>query len=156
MNCHHWRNGMSMLYYIRLFCNTYCYSFRCWLVGWGRTHDYEDRSKSKILKQVSQVVISKTRCRSYYGDMINYNMQICAQDYYAGACDGDRGGPLMCLGDDQRWTLYGAVSFNPPTCIAGPVVYTSITKYIEWICCFATDAAPCSRIECRYSLWITS
>ena len=125
--------------------------FRCWLAGRGNVRNRQ-ANEAGVLRQAPQMVLSKTSCAYYYGAVIDYDKHLCAQGFYNGPCEGDLGGPLMCIGEDNLWTLYGAVSFSPGTCVTGPTVYTSITKYIEWICCFARDAFPCSQIECRYSL----
>jgi len=47
----------------------------------------------------------------------------------SGACKGDLGGPVLCLGKNKRWTLMGLLSYGPDSCAGEaplPTVFTRI------------------------------
>jgi secreted trypsin-like serine protease len=47
---------------------------------------------------------------------------------------GDGGGPMVILGKDKKYTLYGAtVGAGGSTCLEGPDVMVRITSYLDWI-----------------------
>lgn len=55
----------------------------------------------------------------------------------SGICNGDSGGPLLSLSNDQ-WSIYGISSFvlinRFGICLTNkPSYYTRITSYLEWI-----------------------
>lgn len=48
-----------------------------------------------------------------------------------GACDGDFGGPLICVEGDEP-VLRGIASFTPD-CFKKPTVWTDVHGYLDWI-----------------------
>ena len=112
----------------------------CTVVGWGKNRKYSNRRSSKRLRQAKVPLVSRKTCKNSFNFTITKN-QMCAgyDDGRSDSCDGDSGGPLMCLAQTQagaRWVIYGITSFGPNDgCgIAGKYgVYTKVNNYSTWI-----------------------
>ena len=50
-------------------------------------------------------------------------------------CNGDSGGPFVCLNRSGDWVLQGAVSWGDYKCRGSPTysVFTRISSYVDWI-----------------------
>lgn len=127
-------------------------TYRCVGSGWGAV---KDTGNQEVLKQVRLKLVTERYCRgNFFGNKIDYKYHLCVDKKYdgeyGGTCQGDSGGPLVCKGDDGKWTLYGAVSFGRSSCIHGPSTFAMVPRYVEWICCYMKEYAPCQDIQCRY------
>lgn len=109
----------------------------CIAVGWGK---HRKQRASKKLKEATLPLVSRQECKDAFNFTITKN-QMCAgyKDGRSDSCDGDSGGPLMCLASTpsgQRWVTYGITSFgsNDGCGIAGKYgVYTKVNNYANWI-----------------------
>ena len=98
-------------------------------------------SESDVKLKVNVSVTGFDQCFSVYRANLNidYDKQICAGgETGKDSCNGDSGGPLMSLKQDNgevRWYSVGVVAFGPSQCgMAGwPGVYTRTTHYLRWI-----------------------
>jgi len=112
----------------------------CVAVGWGKVSKYNMQRASNRLRQATLPLVDKQTCKDAFNFTITKN-QMCAgySDGRSDSCDGDSGGPLLCLTQTptgQRWVLYGITSFGPNDgCgIAGKYgVYTKVNNYSNWI-----------------------
>jgi len=112
----------------------------CIAVGWGKSKKYPKQRSSKRLKEAILPLVSRQECKSAFNFTITKN-QMCAgyKDGRSDSCDGDSGGPLLCLAktsSGERWIVYGITSFgsNDGCGIAGRYgVYTKVNNYSDWI-----------------------
>lgn len=98
-------------------------------------------------------MVDRTRCNVAYQGYVGQSM-ICAGFDSGGqdACNGDSGGPLFYLNDDNYFIVAGVVSWGAGCARPGyPGVYTEVADYRDWVCgitnatsaCFVTSpAAP--------------
>ena len=113
---------------------------QCMAVGWGKHKKYPKQRASKRLKEAALPLVSRQECKDAFNFTITKN-QMCAgyQDGRSDSCDGDSGGPLLCLSKTPsgiRWVIYGITSFgsNDGCGIAGKYgVYTKVNNYSHWI-----------------------
>ncbi|GFQ82820.1 chymotrypsinogen A [Trichonephila clavata] len=104
------------------------------LAGWGHM-DGGSSSTSDVLQEANFPIISNIQCSRTHGVSVPSSL-ICAatptQD--KGACNGDSGGPLMLLDENERWKVIGIVSWGRRGCNPKfPTVYSRTTHYMEWI-----------------------
>ena len=95
-----------------------------------------------ILHQARLPILSSKACRKAYGDLYT-NKMICAGhmtgDRRTDACKGDSGGPLLCRNKEDRWVVWGIVSWGHNYFCNGspdkpiPTVYTKVEEYLHWI-----------------------
>lgn len=112
----------------------------CIAVGWGKNARMSKQRGSKRLKEATLPLVRRKICKNSFNFTITKN-QMCAgySDGRRDSCDGDSGGPLLCMAKTQagqRWVIYGITSFGPNDgCgIAGKYgVYTKVNNYSEWI-----------------------
>lgn len=110
---------------------------QCIAVGWGK---HRKQRASKKLKEAMLPLVQRQHCKDAFNFTITKN-QMCAgyKDGRSDSCDGDSGGPLLCLANTpngQRWVIYGITSFgsNDGCGIAGKYgVYTKVNNYSDWI-----------------------
>ncbi|XP_002739548.1 uncharacterized protein LOC100378985 [Saccoglossus kowalevskii] len=88
----------------------------CRIAGWGAIR--EDGIYAPSLREAQVPIISHSDCQQYF-DSPQYNDQITQRMICAGyenggidACEGDSGGPLICQFEDDRWYLFGIVSWG--------------------------------------------
>ncbi|XP_072025139.1 uncharacterized protein [Amphiura filiformis] len=75
---------------------------KCRILGWGQTSSAGENVET--LRDV-EVNLATDNC----GFSDNY---LCVRDTAtstAGACSGDKGGPLLCIGDDQKWRVVAVI-----------------------------------------------
>ncbi|XP_071502064.1 uncharacterized protein [Diadema antillarum] len=108
----------------------------CFISGWGAT-EMGGKQGSPVLQEAKMPIIPRNICNrkeSYNGKI--RNTMLCA-GYMSGgidACKGDSGGPLSCLGKDDRWYVVGVTSWGHGCALANkPGVYTRVAKYYPWI-----------------------
>ncbi|XP_045177308.2 chymotrypsin-like protease CTRL-1 [Mercenaria mercenaria] len=105
----------------------------CYITGWGNIIGTTDRMYvSDYLMESRVSVISETRCRTFYGNIIE-DTQICILGDHSSACCGDSGGPLVCQVGNE-WKLAGIASWvGSDTCSPEyPNVYTRMRTFYEW------------------------
>ncbi|TFJ99949.1 ubiquitin carboxyl-terminal hydrolase 48 [Platysternon megacephalum] len=107
----------------------------CWVAGWGATVAGDKMKLTKRLKKMEMKLISKKQCSEWL-PALTENM-LCAGSAEGGkdACQGDRGGPLVCTyGDVMKWFALGIVSWGEGCGEKQhPGTYTFIFNYLEWI-----------------------
>lgn len=118
-----------------------------WIIGFGRT--IYNGASSDILMQAELSIVPHDECKEAFAQLVRISDEsVCAAAAGADsagkdACQGDSGGPLLVRGPrdsqdevgaiDERWFVYGVVSFGY-RCNAGfPGVYTRVNKYLSWI-----------------------
>ena len=98
---------------------------RCHIAGWGHMLN----SKPSAILQEKHVFIAKDAvCESHLPQMKSLDDVLCTTQ---GACDGDFGGPLICVEGDEP-VLRGIASFTPD-CFKKPTVWTDVHGYLDWI-----------------------
>uniref|UniRef100_H2YF26 Peptidase S1 domain-containing protein n=1 Tax=Ciona savignyi TaxID=51511 RepID=H2YF26_CIOSA len=110
---------------------------KCQIVGWGQTAFQSSTPYTRLLKEATVALISRTDCatRSVYGSSLTNNM-FCAGYMRGGVdtCQGDSGGPLLCQATNGRYYVWGIVSWgNGCAKPRAPGVYTVVANYVEWI-----------------------
>lgn len=108
----------------------------CYISGWGVT-EMGNGAGSSVLREARMPIISRRDCnhRQSYNGFIE-NTMLCAGHMEGGidACKGDSGGPLSCLGPDDRWYVVGVTSWGHGCALAKkPGVYTKVAMYYQWI-----------------------
>ncbi|GFT83455.1 proclotting enzyme [Nephila pilipes] len=104
------------------------------LAGWGHLNGGSGTT-SDVLQEASFPVISNIQCSRTHGVSVPSSL-ICAAapTHDKGACNGDSGGPLMLLDENNRWKVIGIVSWGRRKCNPEfPTVYTRVTHYMDWI-----------------------
>uniref|UniRef100_A0A8C4TGC8 trypsin n=1 Tax=Erpetoichthys calabaricus TaxID=27687 RepID=A0A8C4TGC8_ERPCA len=98
---------------------------RCVVAGWGRTTC--NGSSSKVLREVEVVIQEKCKFAS----------DICTRGTGTmGACNGDSGGPLICLDKIRKSKAVGIVSNRGDENCEDPnhkTVFTNVALYRDWI-----------------------
>ena len=101
-------------------------------------------SKPSAILQEKHVFIAKDAvCESHLPQMKSLDDVLCTTQ---GACDGDFGGPLICVEGDEP-VLRGIASFSPD-CFKKPTVWTDVHGYLDWIADSTKVRRPliCQRI----------
>ncbi|KAM4677553.1 coagulation factor XII [Discoglossus pictus] len=110
-------------------------SAKCEVAGWG--HQYEGAEDYALFLQEAFIpIIPDAQCQAadVHANRFQPGM-LCAGFMEGGtdACQGDSGGPLVCE-VDGRVELHGIVSWGTGCGEENkPGVYTSVSKYIDWI-----------------------
>ncbi|XP_067463265.1 enteropeptidase [Thunnus thynnus] len=106
---------------------------KCFIAGWGR--DAEQGSLPNVLQEAQVPLVSQDQCQQQLPESSITSSMLCAGFPEGGvdSCEGDSGGPLMCL-DDGHWTLIGVTSFGigcgrPER----PGVYARVSSFTSWI-----------------------
>ncbi|XP_073960130.1 collagenase-like [Choristoneura fumiferana] len=106
--------------------------------GFGKTSDAQNSfPPTTSLHHVTLQVITNAVCQQSYNDadVSIHGSHLCTSGAQGvGTCDGDSGGPLTAVWNNQR-ILIGVVSFGPDGgCQSGiPSVFTRVTSYLTWI-----------------------
>lgn len=88
---------------------------------------------SNNLRFGQQTTLTNQECQQSFDSRFVPASSICARAVNnQTACYGDMGGPLVIQYQDTWMQIGIASTINPSGC-HGPVVYTRLTSYIEWI-----------------------
>uniref|UniRef100_A0A3P9NZ82 Proproteinase E-like n=1 Tax=Poecilia reticulata TaxID=8081 RepID=A0A3P9NZ82_POERE len=115
--------------------STLAHNQPCYITGWGRL--YSGGPRATRLQQAPLPVVDHSVCSQsdWWGSSAKMTM-VCAGGDSKSACHGDSGGPLNCMGRDNRWYVEGVTSFvdgrgcNTPK---KPTVFTRVASFIPWI-----------------------
>lgn len=109
------------------------------MVGWG-VHDQGDYQASSTLYEVTIPITDPVQCETSYSELMGPNNRIkwdnviCASAEQRDTCQGDSGGSMAAMDDDQIYSQIGIVSFGYGCAQPSfPGVYTYVPKYIPWI-----------------------
>ncbi|XP_035227597.1 phenoloxidase-activating factor 2-like [Stegodyphus dumicola] len=111
-------------------------SSSCYITGWGRRT--ESSNHSFVLKEVNVPIWRVGDCESalqlqFGSDFTLPGTSLCAGAEGRDACDGDGGGPLVCL-KKSRWYQVGVISFGIGCGRRNiPGVYTRVQAFSSWI-----------------------
>ena len=97
---------------------------QCHIAGWGKMANGQ---KSQFLQEKFIFALKDERCDTF-PVMAGLDHAFCTTQ---GACEGDFGGPMICVEDDQP-VLRGIAS-HTRNCKDAPTVWTEVTDYIGWI-----------------------
>ena len=102
------------------------------VTGWGRLKS--GGQLPDILQEVNVTTMTNQQCRGKYGKSRITDYMICAGDVGRDSCQGDSGGPLSVLGQDDRYSQIGIVSWGEGCAKPGyPGVYTRLTSLLDWV-----------------------
>jgi secreted trypsin-like serine protease len=103
-------------------------------VGFGKTGDENLININQYLSATHIMVIKRTLCMLFYGDLLTTSM-ICTEGIYGSPCSGDSGGPLLYRNNASEAVMIGIVSYGASYgCELGlPIVYTKVSDYVDWI-----------------------
>uniref|UniRef100_H2YXF0 Peptidase S1 domain-containing protein n=1 Tax=Ciona savignyi TaxID=51511 RepID=H2YXF0_CIOSA len=116
----------------------------CVTVGWGFTSSPVGR-RNDVLMQINLSITPRILCESLVlGAASDYqnrfvfpsDPQFCAGGMLGeDTCNGDSGGPLMCLHADGKYYLHGITSYGTKSCglLNKPGIYTKIAAFTSWI-----------------------
>jgi len=117
----------------------------CLVSGWGDTTGWSNFATNlgaAVLKfytpeQCNRMYNGGILLGPGYDMVVNDGTQVCFgfEEGKIDACQGDSGGPLVCL-VDQKWTLFGVVSFGSQCAAEGkPGVYSKVShaKFHNWL-----------------------
>ncbi|CAG0898916.1 unnamed protein product [Cyprideis torosa] len=116
-------------------------SSKCVASGWGTEEFGIIEEPSNELLYIHMDLFEDDYCENLYDttwDLYVPGEMLCAglAEGGGGTCTGDRGGPLVCKGDDGNAYLFGLTSFFDSTCGAEsghPEVFTEVPPYVAWI-----------------------
>ncbi|CAK8679320.1 unnamed protein product [Clavelina lepadiformis] len=112
---------------------------KCFVTGWGYAGN--EPILSNELREAPIPVLDFNECMklgSYYEFYLRQDHHMCAGDPETAetdSCEGDSGGPLMCVREDGHWYIAGVTSFAFAPCGTPNHVgiYAPITTYEGWI-----------------------
>ncbi|GAU94006.1 hypothetical protein RvY_05855 [Ramazzottius varieornatus] len=113
----------------------------CFATGWGSTYSSADASKlqQNQIKPISNDQCIKGLARSGIQDFVVPKSMYCGSsaDPDRTACDGDGGGPLVCMNSGTwNWQLRGLVALGVTHCTNvtdAPTVYVDVGKLSGWV-----------------------
>ena len=102
------------------------------VTGWGRL-SYSG-PMADILQEVTVSTMTNIACARSHGDHKITDNMICAKETGKDSCEGDSGGPLAVLGQDNSYRQIGVVSWGKGCARPGyPGVYTRVSSLLGWI-----------------------
>ena len=105
------------------------------ITGWGYTqYPWDQPDAPRHLSELDTAIVDPSHCAAAVIDA----GEVCVADLdnpQASACFGDSGGPVMVRSPHTRkqWFLIGTASRETAIPCVGPVVYTSVLFYQDWI-----------------------
>lgn len=110
----------------------------CIISGWGKLKG-EGRYSMK-LQYATLPTIENSVCKKAMKDInpnggVTNNM-LCAGGNQKSGCEGDSGGPVVCMNSDGQYVLQGVVAWGSPKCSLAKdrySVFTRVARYIDWI-----------------------
>jgi len=108
---------------------------RCWTAGFGNLW-LEGLSPTKLMEVDVQLFGDDECAATYAGDFYKSSMHTCAgwPETRKSSCNGDSGGPLICVTEDKQPMLWGLTSMGLKCGDRNsPGMYTRVEKYIGWI-----------------------
>ena len=111
-------------------------------IGYGLTHspDEDKEEYSDVLQKYTATVIDLPACRTTVRPSIDEfdlpsEIHLCTSRGRndEGACNGDSGGPLMRKAKSGQMVVIGVAIDTAPDCVSGPILYTRVDYYIDWI-----------------------
>ena len=105
------------------------------ILGWGYTaYPWDQPDSPRELSELDTAMVDPSHCAAAAIDA----GEVCVADLNhpdRAACFGDSGGPVMVPVPKTRslWYLIGTASRETAVACAGPVVYTSVLYYRDWI-----------------------
>jgi len=105
------------------------------IAGWGYTsYPWDQPDAPQQLSELDTAIVDPSHCAAAVIDV----GEVCVADPNnpsTAACFGDSGGPVMVRAPHLRsyWYLVGTASRETAVACAGPVVYTSVLYYRDWI-----------------------
>ena len=105
------------------------------IAGWGYTsYPWDQPDAPQQLSELDTAIVDASHCAAAVIDA----GEVCVADLAnpdTAACFGDSGGPVMVRVPHLRsyWYLVGTASRETAVACAGPVVYTSVLYYRDWI-----------------------
>ncbi|KAG6462729.1 hypothetical protein O3G_MSEX013430 [Manduca sexta] len=118
------------------------------VAGWGKTRQGALASSRYLLETKVQMVDSeKCQKSTIYKDNLVSDTMMCAYNRGKDACQGDSGGPLFAthpFTKNKKWYHVGIVSWGIDCAKPEyPGVYTTVSKYIDWIKQQTRDGVYC-------------
>ncbi|XP_072558367.1 tryptase beta-2-like [Paramormyrops kingsleyae] len=111
------------------------YDDPCYVAGWGQITENDPLPVPRTLQEVAVPIVPNDACKKSYPHL--KPEMICAGKSGKDSCQGDTGGPLMCIskdGSDEIWKLAGIVSYGRGCGRAAfPGVYTRVSSYRDFI-----------------------
>ena len=121
------------------------------VTGWGRLKSYG--ILPDILQEVNVTTMTNQQCRGKkysHSEITDY--MICAGDVGRDSCQGDSGGPLSVLGQDDRYSQIGIVSWGKGCAKPGyPGVYTRLTALLPTLAIDRAQPEDGGNYVCRAS-----
>ena len=111
--------------------------------GWGTTSENSGLSDQAL--KVDVPIVGRDQCNLAYQGFVGQSM-ICAGFESGGqdACNGDSGGPLFYLNDNNDFIVGGVVSWGAGCSRPGfPGVYTEVADYRDWVCGITNASSAC-------------
>jgi secreted trypsin-like serine protease len=111
-------------------------------IGYGLTHSPEDKDReeySDVLQKYTAKVIDLSSCRKSVVPPLDVNFppeyHLCTSrgSNNEGACNGDSGGPLLIRSRSGQMVVIGLAIDTAPDCVSGPILYTRVDYYLDWI-----------------------
>ncbi|RWS23776.1 uncharacterized protein B4U80_09297 [Leptotrombidium deliense] len=102
------------------------------IAGWGRT-DKNNENTAKILQYAKIKVVGDSECSNTFAASYNSDTMICAYATGKSSCNGDSGTALFYQSNSGKAEAVGITSFGVQNCEGSPVVYTRVSKYLDFI-----------------------
>jgi len=121
----------------------------CYLVASGGIDSSFNRDTVSVYlaENVTKMRVENVACQRDFGDIDVDRVCYKGVNSDSGTCTLDKGGPVLCLDRNKKWTLMGLLSYGSNLCIGAapsPMVFTRIRTLLsdmyDW--CGAISAMP--------------
>jgi len=113
---------------------------RCVTAGWGLILPIDmaepgEDNNSDTLKELEMALHPFRACNEHWGGTVSRKYNLCAISDSGTPCDGDSGGPLMCLDTaTNAYVLAGVLSSGSSECYTtSPSQFMKVSAYKDWI-----------------------